>query len=46
MYDAGRTVWVRCQYADGTSSDAELSARVGKCEAKTVKKDVIKLSCQ
>jgi hypothetical protein len=46
VYDAGRTVWVRCQYADGTDSQAELSARVGKCEAKTVKKDMIKLACQ
>jgi hypothetical protein len=46
VYDAGRTVWIRCQFADGTNSEAELGARVGKCESKTIKKDVIKLACQ
>jgi hypothetical protein len=46
VYDAGRTVWVRCQYADGTSADVQLSAKVGKCEYKAVKKNEIKLSCQ
>jgi hypothetical protein len=46
VYDAGRSVWVRCQYADGTSADVQLSAKVGKCEYKEVKKDAFKLSCQ
>ncbi len=46
VYDAGRTVWVRCEYADGTSFDAQLTAKVGKCVYKAVKKNGIKLSCQ
>ncbi len=46
VYDAGRTVWVRCQYADGTSADVQLSARIAKCEYKAVKKDAFKLFCQ
>lgn len=46
VYDAGRTVWVRCQYADGTSADVQLSAKVGKCEYKAVKKDAFKLFCK
>ncbi len=46
VYDAGRTVWVRCQYADGTSADVQLSAKVSKCEYKAFKKDAFKLFCQ
>jgi hypothetical protein len=46
IYDAGRSVWVRCQYADGTSSDVQLSAKVEKCEYKEVKKDAFRLFCQ
>jgi hypothetical protein len=46
IYDGGRSVWVRCQYADGANSDVKLSARVSKCRSEAVKKDAIKLSCQ
>jgi hypothetical protein len=46
VYDAGRSVWVRCQYADGSSSEVQLSAKVGNCEYKAVKKDAFKLFCQ
>ena len=44
VYDAGRSVWVHCQYADGTSSDVQLSTRIGKCEYEEFKNDTFKLS--
>jgi hypothetical protein len=46
VYDAGRSVWVHCQYADGTNSDVQLSTRISKCEYEELKNDTFKLSCQ
>lgn len=46
VYDEGRSVWVRCQYTDGTSSDIQLSTRISKCEYEEFKDDTFKLSCQ
>ena len=46
VYDAGRIVWVRCEYAGGSHADAKLAQKVAKCESRAVKKDVFKLNCQ
>lgn len=45
IYDAGRSVTIRCKYADGQALDVKLSKRVGRCNYRLDAKNALKLDC-
>jgi hypothetical protein len=46
VYDAGRTVTIRCKYADDHMQDVKLEKRVARCEYKIDAKKTLSLSCK
>jgi hypothetical protein len=46
VYDAGRSVTIRCKYADGEASDVKVPNKVTKCDYKIDQKKVLTISCQ
>ncbi|MFZ2269483.1 MAG: STY0301 family protein [Azonexus sp.] len=45
IYDAGRSVTIRCKYADEQALDVKLSKRVGRCNYRLDAKKTLKLDC-
>lgn len=46
VYEAGRTVNIRCKYADKTSVDINLVKKINQCRYKFMKDKNLILSCQ
>lgn len=45
VYEAGRSVTVRCKYADGQAVDIQLAAQVQACHYRIDADKTLKLSC-
>ena len=46
IYDAGRTVTIRCKYADGQAFDVTLSKRVNSCSYKINDRKILSICCK
>lgn len=45
VYDAGRSVTIRCKYADGESLDRKLARRVQRCDYKIDSSGTLGVTC-
>jgi hypothetical protein len=46
VYDSGRTITIRCKYADGKTVDVNLAQRVARCDYKINARKTLALRCQ
>jgi hypothetical protein len=46
VYDAGRSVTIRCKYADAQILDVPLARRVNRCTYRIDARKAARLSCQ
>jgi len=46
VYDAHRSITVRCKYADGRSADVKLGKRVERCDYRFDRRKNLTLRCQ
>ncbi|WP_323118834.1 STY0301 family protein [Burkholderia alba] len=46
VYDAGRSVTVRCKYAGGQQSDVKLAQRVNRCDYRIDAQKTLTLKCK
>jgi hypothetical protein len=46
VYDAGRSVTIRCKYADGKAIDVKLADRIDRCDYKIGTRKTLILACK
>jgi len=46
VYDARRSVTIRCKYADGKAIDVPIASRIDRCDYKIDRRKTLSLACK